>query len=249
MAPFALDVMKAKLGATNAYLGNAIGTCTPSRIVTVLFNTSLDADIAAVTQRTQTEALAYASETIVPLRFINTSQRHKECRACGNEDRRHTCHCERKGWREDLHKAHTHKRAISAGIEGERTQVSTNAGGLERQRDEMGVCQVKTHKRARERAQRAEKRTKTPLTPHRLLSAFKGEPFKGEQAKLPLQRRVHDERMHSGLGSSSSSRSATFARNTRRRRAPTRAPAAGSPTRGPERGTSASARKEAACRL
>jgi hypothetical protein len=83
--------MKAKLGATNAYLGNTIGTCTPSRIVTVLFNTSLGIDIAAVAQRIQTEALAYASETIVPLRFINTSQRHKECRACANEDRRPTC--------------------------------------------------------------------------------------------------------------------------------------------------------------
>jgi hypothetical protein len=35
MTPFALDVMKAKLGATNAYLGNAIGTCTPSRIAGV----------------------------------------------------------------------------------------------------------------------------------------------------------------------------------------------------------------------
>jgi hypothetical protein len=91
MTPYALDVMRAKLGATNAYLGNAIGTCTPSRIVTVLFNTSVGVDIAAITQRIQTEALAYASETIVPLRFINTSQRHKECRACGNEDRRHTC--------------------------------------------------------------------------------------------------------------------------------------------------------------
>jgi hypothetical protein len=50
MPPFALDVMKAKLGATNAYLGNAIGTCTPSRIVTVLFNTSLGVDIAAMTR-------------------------------------------------------------------------------------------------------------------------------------------------------------------------------------------------------
>jgi hypothetical protein len=66
--------MKAKLCATNAYLGNTIGTCTPSRIVTVLFNTSLGVDIAAMTQRIQTEALAYASETIAPLRFIRSRQ-------------------------------------------------------------------------------------------------------------------------------------------------------------------------------
>jgi len=38
MTHFALDVMKAKLGATNAYFGNTIGTCTPSRIVTVLLS-------------------------------------------------------------------------------------------------------------------------------------------------------------------------------------------------------------------
>ena len=85
MPPWELDVMKNKLGANNAYLGNAIGTCTPSRIVTVLFHTGPSVDINTLLARIQREAPTYANQTAQPIRFVNTSQRHKECRECGND--------------------------------------------------------------------------------------------------------------------------------------------------------------------
>jgi len=91
MPPWELDLMKNKLGANNAYLGNAIGTCTPSRIVTVLFHTGPSVDINTLLARIQREAPTYANQTAQPIRFVNTSQRHKECRECGNDDRAHTC--------------------------------------------------------------------------------------------------------------------------------------------------------------